>query len=84
MSMSIWKHGLRNINEQAIKVPRGAKILSTGLQDKDWCPCGACRYTGYEHKSVRLVLSCGHEQVRKASAGVPARARCKDCEREKQ
>ena len=44
--------------------------------------CGACRYTGYEDKSIRLILACGHEQVRKASAGVPNRARCKDCEYE--
>ncbi len=42
--------------------------------------CGACRYTGYEDKSIRLMLACGHEQVRKASAGVPAKARCRDCE----
>ena len=41
---------------------------------------GACRYTGYEDRSIRLVLACGHESVRKASAGVPTRARCRDCE----
>ena len=43
---------------------------------------GACRYTGYVAKSIRLELECGHEQVRKASAGVPGKARCRDCERE--
>jgi len=42
---------------------------------------GACRYTGYEHKSIRLELDCGHEITRKASQGVPSRARCKECER---
>jgi hypothetical protein len=41
---------------------------------------GACRYTGYIAQSIRLTLECGHEQTRKASAGVPKRARCKDCE----
>jgi hypothetical protein len=41
---------------------------------------GACRYTGYENMSIRLELDCGHEVTRKASAGVPGRARCKDCE----
>ncbi len=44
--------------------------------------CGASRYTGYIRKSIRLVLSCGHEQFRKASQGVPNRARCRECERE--
>ncbi len=42
---------------------------------------GASRYTGYIDQSIRLVLDCGHEQVRKASHGVPKRARCRDCER---
>lgn len=42
---------------------------------------GACRYTGYIDKSIRLHLECGHEQARKASQGVPARARCIECER---
>lgn len=42
--------------------------------------CGASRYTGYEAKSIRLELLCGHEQFRKASAGVPNRARCRECE----
>lgn len=42
---------------------------------------GASRYTGYIAKSIRLVLECGHEQVRKASAGVPNRAHCHVCER---
>ena len=43
---------------------------------------GACRYTGYINKSIKLTLGCGHEQTRKASAGVPARARCIECERD--
>jgi hypothetical protein len=41
---------------------------------------GACRYTGYVARSIRLTLKCGHEQTRKASAGVPKRAQCKECE----
>lgn len=49
----------------------------------NWDWCGACRYTGYRNKSVRLVLSCGHELYRKASQGVPGKARCRECEREK-
>lgn len=43
--------------------------------------CGACQYTGYIDKAIRLTLKCGHEQTRKASQGVPRRARCRDCER---
>jgi bacterioferritin-associated ferredoxin len=42
---------------------------------------GACRYTGYVDKSIRLTLACGHEQYRKASQGIPVKARCRDCER---
>lgn len=42
---------------------------------------GACRYTGYVAKSVKLTLECGHEQHRKASQGIPMRARCTECER---
>lgn len=42
---------------------------------------GACRYTGYIPKSIKLTLECGHEQHRKASQGVPKRAHCRDCER---
>jgi hypothetical protein len=42
---------------------------------------GACRYTGYVHKSIRLYLECGHDQSRKASQGVPRRARCDECEK---
>jgi hypothetical protein len=42
---------------------------------------GACRYTGYLDKSIRLHLECGHEMTRKASAGAPQRARCYECER---
>ena len=45
----------------------------------EWC--GACRYTGYEDKSIRLVLDCGHPQAaRKASdfrRGIPKRAHCR-------
>jgi hypothetical protein len=40
---------------------------------------GACRYTGYQPKSIRLKLECGHKVVRKASAGVPRRAQCPEC-----
>jgi hypothetical protein len=43
---------------------------------------GACRYTGYLDKSIRLTLECGHEMVRKASAGVPGKARCYFCDRD--
>ena len=43
---------------------------------------GACRYTGYIAKSIWLTLACGHEQRRKASQGVPRRARCVECERQ--
>lgn len=42
---------------------------------------GACRYTGYVDKSIKLTLECGHELWRKASQGVPKRARCVECER---
>lgn len=42
---------------------------------------GASRYTGYSHKSIRLFLECGHDLSRKASQGVPAKARCRECER---
>ena len=41
---------------------------------------GACRYTGYVHKSIKLTLECGHTQTRKASKGVPQKALCKECE----
>jgi hypothetical protein len=41
---------------------------------------GACRYTGYNARSVRLTLECGHTTTRKASDGVPMRAKCRDCE----
>jgi hypothetical protein len=40
---------------------------------------GACRYTGYQHKSISFKLECGHELVRKASAGVPRRMQCREC-----
>jgi hypothetical protein len=42
---------------------------------------GACRYTGYVHKTIKLTLDCGHENYRKASQGVPMKARCRDCAR---
>lgn len=42
---------------------------------------GASRYTGYIAKTIQLTLVCGHQQYRKASAGVPARANCRECER---
>lgn len=43
---------------------------------------GACRYTGYEAKAIKLTLECGHDQAsRKASMGVPQKARCRDCAR---
>jgi hypothetical protein len=42
---------------------------------------GACRYTGYVARSIRLTLACGHEQVRKASAGIPMKAKCPECAR---
>lgn len=42
---------------------------------------GACRYTGYVDKTIKLTLACGHEQYRKASAGVPQKAHCRDCAR---
>jgi hypothetical protein len=40
---------------------------------------GACRYTGYVAKTIWLKLECGHESFRKASAGAPKRARCREC-----
>jgi hypothetical protein len=40
---------------------------------------GACRYTGYIARSIRLTLECGHTMTRKASQGVPRKARCYDC-----
>jgi hypothetical protein len=43
---------------------------------------GACRYTGYIPKSIMLTLDCSHEQFRKASQGVPKKARCRECERQ--
>lgn len=50
---------------------------------------GACRYTGYENKSIRLKLECGHEIQDKASRFegkgkcIPKRARCRDCEHQR-
>ena len=41
---------------------------------------GASRYTGYIAKSIRLDLECGHKTYRKASAGIPNRAHCRECE----
>lgn len=43
---------------------------------------GACRYTGYVPRSIKLHLECGHKLVRKASTGVPERAKCRECEQE--
>lgn len=43
--------------------------------------CSASRYTGYIPKSIHLILECGHDQFRKASRGVPKRAKCRECER---
>jgi hypothetical protein len=43
---------------------------------------GAFRYTGYIARSIKLTLFCGHEQVRKASQGMPIKARYRDCEYE--
>lgn len=43
--------------------------------------CGASRYTGYVHKSMRLRLVCGHEKYRKISQGQPFKVRCIECER---
>lgn len=45
---------------------------------------GACRYTGYVPKTAELTLECGHQLYRKASAPVPLKARCKECERSRQ
>lgn len=42
---------------------------------------GACQYTGYIAKTIKLTLKCGHENYRKHSQGVPRKARCRDCER---
>lgn len=53
--------------------------MMRAVQSFEWT--GACRYTGYVDKSVRLKLVCGHELVRKASQGVPQRAKCRDCAR---
>ena len=41
---------------------------------------GACRYTGYIAKSIQLTLECGHEQFRKASQGIPLKAKCRECQ----
>lgn len=44
--------------------------------------CGGCRYTGYINKTIHLTLACGHEMYRKASAGIPRKARCHECSRD--
>lgn len=44
---------------------------------------GASRYTGYIAKTIWLHLACGHEAFRKASAGVPNKARCRECEQKR-
>lgn len=41
---------------------------------------GACRYTGYIPKSIRFTLDCGHQLHRKASQGIPQRAKCRECD----
>lgn len=41
---------------------------------------GASRYTGYRNCSIKLNLECGHVLRRKASTGVPLKARCRECE----
>ena len=41
--------------------------------------CGACRYTGYVARTIHLTLECGHEVYRKASAGIPRKAKCREC-----
>lgn len=52
-----------------------------------WCAVtaleyvGASRYTGYIAKTARLTLACGHQLYRKASAPIPSKARCIECER---
>ncbi len=43
---------------------------------------GACQYTGYIDRSIRLDLECGHQMFRKASAGVPLKAKCHECTRD--
>ncbi len=42
---------------------------------------GACRYTGYVARSLRLTLECGHQRTQKASQYVGQFARCRECER---
>lgn len=41
---------------------------------------GRSRAIGYKHKWLHLKLECGHMNVRKASQGLPKRARCWYCE----
>lgn len=50
---------------------------------------GACRYTGYQNKAIKLKLECGHDYAsRKASdfeghgKCIPKKVRCRDCERD--
>lgn len=52
------------------------------VMDHEYTGPGQCRYTGYIARSIKLTLFCGHEQVRKASQGVPMKARCRDYEYE--
>lgn len=42
--------------------------------------CGGSRYTSYINKSIRIELDCGHINFRKASQGIPAKAKCLECE----
>ena len=44
-------------------------------------PIGGSRYTGYVAKSIEMSLDCGHKAYRKASDGIPRRARCRECAR---
>ena len=52
-------------------------ILQTVINHKY---IGASRYTGYRNCSIQLNLECGHILRRKASTGLPMRARCRECE----
>ena len=59
-------------------IPKGGEVMLRLVERHE--RIGACRYTGYQHRSIRLTLECGHDQVRKASQGVPKRARCRYCQ----
>ena len=53
------------------------RLVMRRVVKSEWV--GACRYTGYIAKSVRLILDCGHEIVRKASQGIPRKSKCREC-----